>query len=246
MFATKLNVLLLAGLAMAAPASRAAPTNMCTNQEGYSNSGYRVQNNLWGKDAATSGSQCSAVNSISSGGVVWSTTWEWYGGQNNVKSYAFSALEGFTKKPLSQINSMPSTAAWSMNNPAARCNVAYDLFTAADPNHATYTGDYELMVWLARYNGVGPIGSKKYSVNIGGINWDLYYGLNGPMKVYSYVAQSTQANFNGDIKSFFNHMTSAEGFPASSQNLITFQFGTEPFTGPKTTFDVSKWTAKVN
>jgi xyloglucan-specific endo-beta-1,4-glucanase len=53
-------------------------------------------------------------------------------------------------------------------------------------------------------------------------------------------------NFSGNIKDFFNYMASNEGFPASSQNLITVQFGTEPFTGGKTTFDVSRWSADVN
>jgi xyloglucan-specific endo-beta-1,4-glucanase len=42
---------------------------------------------------------------------------------------------------------MQSAAAWSYSGTNVRANVAYDLFTAADPNHATHSGDYELMIW---------------------------------------------------------------------------------------------------
>ncbi|KAI1049656.1 hypothetical protein LB505_011698 [Fusarium chuoi] len=44
---------------------------------------------------------------------------------------------------------MQSAAAWSYSGTNVRANVAYDLFTAADPNHVTYSGDYELMICLS-------------------------------------------------------------------------------------------------
>jgi len=237
---SKLAFLFFAGFALADTG------NMCGQEEGYSASGYRVQNNLWGKGSATSGSQCTGVKSISSSGAKWSTTWEWYGGNDNVKSYSYSAREGFSKRPVSQISSMSTSASWSMNNGAARCDVAYDIFTAADPNHSTDSGDYELMIWLGRYGDVYPIGSKKYSANLAGHTWEVWVGYNGAMKVFSYIAPSPVTSFSADVKAFFNHMTSVEAFPASSQNLITFQFGTEAFTGSKTTFDVSNWSANIN
>jgi xyloglucan-specific endo-beta-1,4-glucanase len=194
---------------------------MCGSQESYSASNYRVQNNLWGKSSATSGSQCSAFNSVSSSGVAWSTTWEWYGGENNVKSYAYSSREGFTKKLLSQVSSIPTTAQWSVSNQNIRANVAYDLFTAQDVNHATSSGDYELMVWLGRYGGVNPIGSYVTTVNVGGRSWSLWVGYNGSMKVFSFVAASPVLSFSGDLKSFFNYLAQSQGFPAAQQNLIS-------------------------
>ncbi|KAM0710707.1 hypothetical protein Q7P35_001445 [Cladosporium inversicolor] len=235
------STLLLLALATLTTAD---PKNMCGEQEGYSQSGYRVQNNLWGKGSATSGSQCSAFNAASGSSVSWSTTWEWYGGQDNVKSYAYSSRD-FSKKLVSQISSMPTSAVWSVSNQNIRANVAYDLFTARDINHATSSGDYELMVWLGRYGGVNPIGSFKANVNVGGRSWALWVGYNGSMKVFSFVAGSPITNFSGNIKDFYSYLTSSEGFPASQQNLITNQFGTEPFTGGKTTFDVSRWSAEV-
>jgi xyloglucan-specific endo-beta-1,4-glucanase len=211
-----LSLLLFAAATMA----QTNKGNMCGDQEGYSQSGYRVQNNLWGKGSASSGSQCSAFNSGSSSSVAWSTTWEWYGGDNNVKSFSYSSRD-FTKKLVSQISSIPTTAVWSVSNTNIRADVAYDLFTAANINHATSSGDYELMIWLGRYGGVYPIGSFVATVNVGGRSWSLYVGYNGSMKVFSFLAASPVTNFSGNIKDFFNYMASNQGFPASSQNLIS-------------------------
>ena len=210
-----LPLLLLASTALAQ-----LKGNMCGEQEGYSSAGYRVQNNLWGKSAASSGSQCTAFNSASGSSVAWSTTWQWAGGDNNVKSYSYASRD-FNKRPVLQISSMPTTAIWTVSNQNTRSNVAYDLFTAQDINHPTSGGDYELMIWLARYGGVQPIGSYKATVNVGGRSWSLYVGYNGSMKVFSFVAPSTVSNFSGNIKEFFNYMANSEGFPAGSQNLIS-------------------------
>ena len=267
--------MLFSALLLAASATTALAQlkgNMCGEQEGYSASGYRVQNNLWGKSAATSGSQCTAFNSASGSSVAWSTTWQWAGGDNNVKSYSYSSRD-FNKKLVSQISSIPTTAVWTVSNQNTRSNVAYDLFTARDVNHPTSGGDYELMIWLGRYGGVQPIGSYKTTVNLAGRSWSLYVGYNGSMKVFSFVAPGAVSNFSGNIKDFFNYMAANEGFPAASQNLISklflflffvsvgfcwgsfeltvwislaaVQFGTEPFTGGQTTFDVSRWSAEV-
>lgn len=42
---------------------------------------------------------------------------------------------------------MPTSIQWSYDNYNVRANVAYDIFTAQDPNHVNSSGDYELMVW---------------------------------------------------------------------------------------------------
>ena len=42
------------------------------------------------------------------------------------------------------------------------------------------------------------------------------------MKVYSFVtAQGAITNFSADIKLFFNYLTSNQGFPASSQYMLS-------------------------
>lgn len=122
---------------------------------------------------------------------------------------------------------------------------------------------------LARKGGVQPIGSNRGNVNVGGRTWELWVGMNGAMKVFSFVAPSEIAVFEGDIKPFFDHVTNTQGFPASQQTLISmsllyenflllipkryanvdslaYQFGTEPFTGSSARFDVWYWYGEVN
>ena len=41
---------------------------------------------------------------------------------------------------------------------------------------------------LGRYGNVQPIGSKQTTVTIEGRSWDLWVGMNGSMKVFSFVA----------------------------------------------------------
>jgi xyloglucan-specific endo-beta-1,4-glucanase len=206
---------------LAFTSSAVAQLNMCGQYQSYTKEMYTVQNNLWGEGAATSGSQCSALNSASTSGVSWSTTWQWAGGENNVKSYSYSGLS-FTKRLVSSISSIPTSARWTYSTlDNVRADVAYDLFTANDINHSTSSGDYELMVWLARFGSVQPIGSKKTTVTIGGYTWDLWSGYNGNCLVFSFVADTNISNYSGDIKNFFDYITANEGFPASTQNLLS-------------------------
>jgi xyloglucan-specific endo-beta-1,4-glucanase len=120
-------------------------SSFCTQYGSYESGAYSVSNNLWGESAG-SGSQCTKVNSISGSGVSWSTTWTWSGGSSSVKSYANSGL-AFNKKLVSQVGSIPTSVQWSYDNTNINADVSYDLFTAADINHVTYSGDYELMIW---------------------------------------------------------------------------------------------------
>jgi xyloglucan-specific endo-beta-1,4-glucanase len=100
-----------------------------------------------GKGSASSGSQCTTVQSTSGSGVSWSTSWNWQGGQDNVKSYANAGKQFARGIKISNIKSMPTNIQWDYQPRDIRANVAYDVFTAADPNHDKSSGDYELMVW---------------------------------------------------------------------------------------------------
>jgi xyloglucan-specific endo-beta-1,4-glucanase len=73
---------------------------------------------------------------------------------------------------------------------------------------------------LARYGGVGPIGSSTGRVDVAGRSWDLYVGNNGNMKVFSFVAPSPVNSFSADVKLFFNHIQSRQNFPMTRQNLL--------------------------
>ncbi|KAH8198214.1 hypothetical protein TruAng_007641 [Truncatella angustata] len=208
-------------IAVAAQSATISTQNaLCTQYAYASQDGYDILNNLWGMDTATSGSQCTYYYGVASGGGVV-----------NVKS-------------------LPTTAIWSYFGTDIRANVAYDLFTHPDANHVNYNGEYELMIWLNRYGGVWPItesGSALETITLAGHSFDLYFGYNGDMKVYSFVVSDAAiGNFSGDILDFFNYLADNYSFPISQQYLLIDQFGSEGFTGTNATFTVSRFQAEVN
>ena len=140
-------VLAAAALVQSATLATRQQSTLCKLYDYWSGNGYELLNNLWGQDAATSGSQCTYLDRASDSGVGWHTTWTWQGGPNNVKSYAYLGRQFAKGKLLSSIKSMPTSATWKYSNESIRANVAYDVFTAADPDHANSGGDYELMIW---------------------------------------------------------------------------------------------------
>jgi xyloglucan-specific endo-beta-1,4-glucanase len=96
---------------------------------------------------ATSGSQCTYFDGSVGSGIAWSTQWQWTGGENNVKSYAYAGRILDKGNTISKIKKMPTSVTWKYDVNNMRCNVAYDVFTAVDPDHVNSSGDYELMIW---------------------------------------------------------------------------------------------------
>jgi xyloglucan-specific endo-beta-1,4-glucanase len=151
----QLSLLFLSSLVAAAPSvlpsERVAPrqvASLCELYGYWSGNGYEVLNNLWGKDTASSGSQCTYVNGASANGIQWSSKWEWQGAPNNVKSYVYAGRQFERGIKVNSVKTMPTSISWDYDNiNSVRGNVAYDVFTAADPNHANSGGDYELMIW---------------------------------------------------------------------------------------------------
>lgn len=82
--------------------------------------------------------------------------------------------------------------------------VAYDTFVGPA---SSGTNTFEVMVWLGLYGGVSPLSANGYpftpiaSPTIG-VLFDLAYGLNGNVKVYSFVARSRAAtDYSSDLVS---------------------------------------------
>ncbi|KAI1069078.1 hypothetical protein NW752_011553 [Fusarium irregulare] len=231
---------LLAGLF----APLAMAQSLCDQYSYYANGGYEFNNNRWGQSSG-SGTGCTYIDWSNSNGAGFHVDWNWSGGQDNVKAYPNAGLQISNKPLVSQVSNMQSAAAWSYKGNNVRANVAYDLFTASNPNHSTSSGDYELMIWLGRLGGVQPIGSKVGNANVEGRTWEFWSGMNGNMRVYSFVAPSPVYDFNSDVKQFWNYLANTQGYPASRQYLLTFQFGTEPFTGSGAQFKVTNFNAHV-
>ncbi|KAF2444376.1 glycoside hydrolase family 12 protein [Karstenula rhodostoma CBS 690.94] len=241
----------LVSLALAASSAFAAPleatvekrdtTISCDAFGTLAEGGYTVYHNNWGSSHATSGSQCTYFKSLSGSTVAWSTKWTWAGAPIQVKSYSNVALEKVNKK-LSAVSSIPSVWKWSQTSSGTPiADVSYDLWLAP-----TSGGEnaYEIMIWLGTYGGAGPIGKAIATVTIGGASYKLFYGLNGDVKVYSFVASKNNGNFNGDLNLFFKYLTSSQGVP-SSYYITSLQAGTEPFTGSNVVFKTSAYSISV-
>lgn len=154
--------------------------------------------------------------------------WSWAGGSSSVKSYA-NAVVSLTSTQLSGISKIPSSWAWSYTGSNIVADVSYDIFTS---NTKGGSNNYEIMIWLAALGGAGPIsstGSPVATVTLAGTTWKLYKGPNGSTTVFSFVAESQQTNFSGDLKTFLQYLISNQGLP-SSQYLTSIGAGTEPFT----------------
>ncbi|KAL4953742.1 xyloglucan-specific endo-beta-1,4-glucanase A [Aspergillus filifer] len=239
----KFLALTLASLASAASIDLSRRDDFCGQYDTTTAGDFILYNNLWGQDNADSGSQCTGLDSASGNTISWHTSWSWSGGEYNVKSFANAAYQ-FTATQLSSLSSIPTTWDWSYSTTDIVANVAYDLFTTS-----TVGGDseFEVMIWLAALGGAGPIsstGSSIASVTLGGVSWNLWYGLNGNMEVYSFVASSTTKSFSADLVDFINYLVDNQGLP-SSQYLTHVQAGTEPFTGTDASLTVSTYSVSV-
>lgn len=110
-------------------------------------------------------------------------------------------------------------------------DVSYDLWLAPSVGAAN---TYEIMIWLGSYGGAGPISSTGSTPlatpTIAGTKWKLFKGPNGSVTVFSFIAPANIGDFSGDLKAFFDYLTSSQG--VSTGNVVTsLQAGTEPFSG---------------
>ncbi|KAK1828644.1 endoglucanase [Podospora conica] len=221
--------------------------SLCDLYAYWSNDKYELLNNLWGKDTATSGSQCTYLDGTANDGMQWSTTWTWNGSPDSVKSYPYAGRKVAKGRTIASIRTMPTSVTWKYDRTDIRANVAYDVFTAKDAYRDNTAGDYELMIWLARYGGIYPIGQLFGQVNLAGRTWDLWTGYNGKMRVYSFLPPSGDIrDFSCDVKDFYNYLEEKHAFPAKEQNVIVYQIGTEAFTGGPATFTATKFNAEYS
>ncbi|EJD47490.1 hypothetical protein AURDEDRAFT_163359 [Auricularia subglabra TFB-10046 SS5] len=204
---------------------------------------YTLYLDQWGINGppAATGSDCASIQSLCGTTLKWTTSWEWSGGTDGVKTYTNINLNTGLNKQVSAIKSIPTSWQWSQTTSGTIvANIAYDLFTSAS---AGGSNAYEIMVWMANYNA-GPI-SYNYdsngnpvpvasSVSLAGKTWNLYYGSNGANLVYSFLPTSgTITNFSGDLNVFLKYLTTNQTLPAS-QYLVTAQSGTEATRGKAT------------
>ncbi|KAL8627062.1 hypothetical protein Q9189_007230 [Teloschistes chrysophthalmus] len=189
-----------------------------------------------------------AILRIRTTGRVFSLTTlnvsEWTQG---VKSYT-NVASSFTKKPLSQYTSIPTSWSWSYTGTSLRANVAYDTFLSTSP---TGSQTHEIMIWLGVFGDIYPLSDNGYpptpvaTPTIGGIAFDLIAGHNGNVIVYSFVAKTAATSFSGDLVAFYKYLEGNFGL-GSGLYLQTVQAGTEVFTGSGAKLTTSGYSIKVN
>ncbi|KAJ5584990.1 xyloglucan-specific endo-beta-1-4-glucanase A [Penicillium hispanicum] len=223
---------------------RAAISTIHGNQIASTES-FTLYNNPWGEKYATGGDQTTYLDAAGKGWIAWQSAWTWEGGDDYVKSYANAVLNGGPTQ-LSTITSMPTSWNWTYSGQIDKGDVSYDAFLSAVDSTSQADQKVEVMIWLAAYGGATPIGSPVATVQIDGINWQVWQGTNEYWTVFSFLAPSTYHHFSGDIKHFFNYLTAT--FPSvvpASYYLQTIGAGTEPFTGSNAWFTVSPYTLSM-
>lgn len=234
-----LATVLVGSLAVAAPAA-AAPR--CEPFAEIPLGRYWVNNNLWGQDDAQ-GRQCVDAAARDGDTISWSTEWEWSGAPHQVKSYASAVLgwhwgwkaEG-TGLPVRVGDRTPVRANWDFTlTPAdpGTTAVAYDLWAhdVAEPDWGDDPTD-EIMVWLHRTGGAGPLGERIDTVTVEGTRWDLYKGRTH-WNVYSFVRASNTTSAELDLSRFVSHLVD-RGEMDPGKHLSSVQAGIEVFTGSGT------------
>lgn len=184
----------LIGIASATPTkSIEKRASFCGQWDSQVTGSYTVYNDLWGEAEASSGSQCTTINSLSGNTLAWETEWTWAGGSSSVKSFA-NAAYSFTAKQLSSIGSIPTTWKWRyvpfffffsssdicrsicyISQFVARLTLIAASYTGSNidgdvaydlftSSSASGSNEYEIMIWLAALGGAGPISSTGSAV----------------------------------------------------------------------------------
>jgi hypothetical protein len=221
--------------------SQAAQSDACEAYRSLAMGKYWLNNNQWGNNSG-SGWQCIWNNSISGSTINWSTSWDWTGKSNSVKTYA-SAVLGWhwgwklsnTGLPIQLSDNKNVNTKWNFGvtqRNTNTLNVSYDLWlhTIPHPTYADNPSD-EVMVWLYRAGGAGPLGTRQATVSVDGTSWDLYKGkIDSSWNVFSFVRTSNTTSSNLNLKDFYNNLTS-RGWLSNSKYLTSVEAGTEVFIG---------------
>jgi hypothetical protein len=87
----------------------------------------------------------------------------------------------------------------------------------------------EVMVWLNRQGGAGPLGTKYGSVSLGGAMWDIYQGDIG-WKVYSFVRRTNTTRADLDLDDFTQALVRRK-LLSNNKYLSGIESGSEVFRG---------------
>ncbi|MBB4910884.1 GH12 family glycosyl hydrolase domain-containing protein [Actinophytocola algeriensis] len=231
------------------PGPAAAAANTCEPFGSITAGKYWLNNNLWGQDSG-SGWQCLWDNYQGST-IGWGTSWGWSGQQNQVKSFTSSVLGwhwGWKttghELPVRLNAGRDIYTDWRYRvSGSGTMNVAYDLWLHDIPNPDwQHNPTDEVMIWLYRAGGAGPLGTLQGTVTIAGTTWDLYRGNIG-WNVFSFVRRSNTSSATLHMQDFLGHLVS-RGWVSNTKYLSSIEAGTEVFTG-NGQLDTDAYTADI-
>jgi xyloglucan-specific endo-beta-1,4-glucanase len=235
--------------AIVVPAQPAQAANTCAAFGSITLGKYWLNNNLWGQDQG-SGWQC-MWDTASGSSIGWGTSWSWSNNPNQVKSYTSSVLgwhwgwkTSGTELPVRLNAGRDIYTDWRYRvTGSGTMNVAYDLWlhNISNPDWPDNPTD-EIMIWLYRSGGAGPLGTLQGTVTIAGTNWDLYRGNIG-WNVFSFVRQSNTTSTTLHLQDFLNNLVS-RGWVANTKYLSSIEAGTEVFVG-NGQVDTDSYTADI-
>ena len=190
--------------------------------------GYEVQNNIWGSDKPQcvrifdTGFEVLDADHEDNGGVasypsIWSGCWHG------------TCTEGTAlPKPLDQLGVITTSWAVQIPDDQEKWNAAYDVWLSPTGNDEGADGT-ELMIWLD-HGDVAPIGEKGATVTLGGIEWEVWTGTNGAVKVISYVAAQGLRQVTDLPLNDFLDDAAERGMLEKTWSLACVQAGFEPWT----------------
>jgi len=240
---------LFTGAALVVPAQPASAANTCDAFGSITLGKYWLNNNLWGQDAGT-GWQC-MWDTASGSTIGWGTSWGWSGSPSQVKSFTSSVLgwhwgwkTSGTELPVRLNAGRDVYTDWRYRvSGSGTMNVAYDLWLHDIPNPDwQHNPTDEVMVWLYRSGGAGPLGTFQGTVTIAGTSWDLYRGDIG-WNVFSFVRRSNTTSATLHMQDFLNNLV-GRGWVANTKYLSSIEAGTEVFVGDGQ-LDTDAYTADI-
>ncbi len=207
-------------------------SEQCGNFAGIDGVGpYWVQNNAYGgathcvtalwDQGNTGGFLLSNVNSnVAVGGAPGSYPSIVYGWHVDGSFHG-----GYTgARQLNAIASIPSTGSFTVPG-AGRYNMSFDNWIKNSATSPDDQGTLEQMIWLNQRETT-PIGSVVGTVEIGGQQWEVWYGPNEGFNTVSYIRATNTTSWNFDLKPFMDD-TVTRGYAAAGDYLLGIQAGFE-------------------
>ncbi|CAE6391367.1 unnamed protein product [Rhizoctonia solani] len=188
--------------------------------------------------------------------ISWTTQYNWK--KNFIKSYAHVALENGIRKNVNSISEIPTRWSWkydSVPNPLIGsggsapliADVSYTLWLSSKPESGpeSPSSTIKVQIWLSNH-GAKPTGSRvkePATIDIGGLEWELYNGKEKHWRIFTFVATSEQQKYNADLKLFLTYLSTSHKVDLNHY-LVAVQAGAEPFQGAAT-LTTTAYTVKI-